>query len=117
MRIAVLSAVLVFAAATAAHATNPKDAIKICTDRYNVEHDGGTIPKGMPKSKYMSQCTGSIRRQAELDQQFAQGPQGTAQTDEDKSGSNEATATPTKPATVSKPPRVKTTLTLGTSGH
>jgi len=80
-------------------------AKKTCTENYNAEKDAGTIPAGMPKSKYVSQCTNSMRRNAELEQQLANSqadatPAATA-------GSNEiAATTSTKPTTSSKPSSV-----------
>jgi hypothetical protein len=53
--------------ASTAGAQDPK---KICLERYNLEKEGGTIPVGMTKAKYMSQCTNSIRRQAKLEQEL-----------------------------------------------
>jgi hypothetical protein len=50
-----------------AGATNAQDAKKICLERYNLEKSGGTLPDGMAKSKYMSQCTNSIKRIAALE--------------------------------------------------
>lgn len=55
-----------------AGATSTDDAKKICLERYNLEKDGGTIPVGMSKAKYMSQCTNSIRRQAKLEQELTE---------------------------------------------
>lgn len=51
----------------AASAANAQDAKKICLERYNLEKSGGTLPDGMAKSKYMSQCTNSIKRIAALE--------------------------------------------------
>ncbi len=52
--------------AMAASAPAAQEAKKICLERYNLEKSGGTLPDGMAKSKYMSQCTNSIRRIAAL---------------------------------------------------
>jgi hypothetical protein len=85
-----------------------KAARKTCLDLYNAEKESGTIPAGMPKSKYVNQCTNSMRRSAELDKELA------AQTPPPSSGSNEITVTTaakpgaaqpatSKPATVTTP--------------
>jgi hypothetical protein len=84
-------------------------AKKTCLENYNAEKDAGTIPAGMPKSKYISQCTNSMRRNAELEKQLAN-TQADA-TPAATGGSNEITATiATKPATStrSKPSNVST---------
>lgn len=51
-----------------AMATSTEEAKKICLERYNLEKEGGSIPVGMTKAKYMSQCTNSIKRNAQLEQ-------------------------------------------------
>ena len=99
--------ILVLSAAAAAHAAT-QDPLKICTERYNTEQAGGTIPVGMSKKTYMNQCTGSIRRAAKLEKQLAEesGDAGAGQ-----SGSNEvaaSTGTAKPAATLSKPARVLT---------
>lgn len=104
----VLAIGLTCAVAPATAATfDVKAAKQTCLDLYNAEKESGTIPAGMPKTKYVSQCTNSMRRSAELDKELAaaQTPAG---------GSNEITAAtagrpgaaqpPTsKPATVTTP--------------
>ena len=55
--------------AIAASSTPAQDAKKICLERYTIEKNGGTLPDGMAKSKYMSQCTNSIKRIAALEAQ------------------------------------------------
>jgi len=80
-----------------ASAFDAQAAKKTCLENYNAEKDAGTIPAGMPKSKYISQCTNSMRRNAELEKQLAdtQAQSAPAVT----AGSNEITATvATKPA-------------------
>ena len=112
MRILVLTAAFLTIGA-AANATVSQDALKVCTERYNTEKDGGTIPVGMSKSRYMSQCMGSMRRAAKLEQDLAAG------TATDTAGGNEVatSTTTTRPAaTTTKPARVKTTLSLGPRG-
>jgi hypothetical protein len=64
-------AALLSAFALPAAASVAEDAKKICLERYNVEKAGGTIPAGMPKSKYMKQCTSSIARNAALQEKLA----------------------------------------------
>jgi hypothetical protein len=61
-------AVLFSTALLPARASVAEDAKKICLERYNVEKAGNTIPAGMPKEKYMKQCTTSIVRNAALEQ-------------------------------------------------
>ncbi len=115
MRFLVLTAA-VLALGAAANAALAQDAVKICTERYNTEKAGGTIPVGMSKSKYMSQCTGSMRRAAKLEQELSQG---TSAGDGGNAGSNEVTAitTPAKPVpTTSKPSRIQTTISLTPKG-
>ena len=107
MRLLLPSALAFVLTAAAAHAT-VQDPLKVCTERYNTEKAGGTIPVGMSKSTYMRQCTGSIRRAAKLEKELAdeKSDAGT-----DQSGSNEVTAStaPAKPAvTTNKPARVLT---------
>ena len=51
----------------AAGASVAQDARKICLERYELEKSGGTVPGGMTKSKYVSQCTNSIKRHAALE--------------------------------------------------
>src|SRR5262249_43617660 len=50
-----------------AQASLAQDAKKVCLERYNAEKEGGTLPDGMSKSKYMSQCTRSFVRNAQLE--------------------------------------------------
>jgi hypothetical protein len=50
-----------------AAASNVQDAKKICLERYNIEKSSGTLPDGMAKSRYLRQCTTSIKRIAALE--------------------------------------------------
>lgn len=86
-----------------ASAASTQDALKICTERYNLEKNGGSIPVGMSKSKYMSQCTGSIRRAAKLEQELRDAS--------GEGGANDIAAT-TEPSTTNKPAKVKTTTSV-----
>jgi hypothetical protein len=107
MRLLLLPSALVIALTATAHATT-QDARKICTERYDTEKAGGTIPVGMSKSTYMNQCTGSIRRAAKLEKELADQA---SETGAGQAGSNEVTTstTPAKPAaTLNKPARVLT---------
>ena len=107
MRLLLSSALALVLTAAAAHAT-VQDPLKVCTERYNTEKAGGTIPVGMSKSTYMRQCTGSIRRAAKLEKQLAE-EKGEAVVDQ--AGSNEVTAStaPAKPTpTTNKPARILT---------
>lgn len=80
-------------------------ARKTCTDLYNAEKESGTIPAGMPKSKYVSQCTNSMRRSAELDKELS------AQAPPSAGGSNEITAaTAGKPGAAQPPTNKPTTV-------
>lgn len=63
------AALLLGLAASPASASPAQDAKKICLERYTIEKNGGTLPDGMAKSKYMSQCTNSIKRIAALEAQ------------------------------------------------
>ena len=83
------------APATAA-AFDYKKANKICVERYNIEKEGGTVPAGMPKSKYVSQCTRAMRRNAKLQAELA------AQLAE-KAGKNELTANTQSSSSTSQP--------------
>ena len=96
----------VLGAPAVATAFDAQAAKKTCLENYNAEKDAGTIPAGMPKAKYISQCTNSMRRNAELEKQLAN-----KQVDAASAGSNEITATTaSRPATStsSKPSNVST---------
>jgi hypothetical protein len=100
-------AVVLASLPAAAGAFDAKAARDTCLERYNLEKEGGTIPAGMSKSKYLSQCTNSIRRAARLELELAQEKEAQA-------GSNELTAMQpnrgTSPTTTGKP----TTVTVPT---
>jgi len=100
----------VLGAPSIASAFDAQAAKKTCLENYNAEKDAGTIPAGMPKSKYISQCTNSMRRNAELEKQLAdtQAQSVPAVT----AGSNEITATvSTKPASTTTTSRKPATVT------
>ena len=77
-----------------------EDAKKVCIERYNLEKDGGSLPKGMAKSKYMSQCTKGYVRTAQLEASLAQ--QGTSANSQAGTSGNSLAAQPEplKPQTV-----------------
>jgi hypothetical protein len=85
-----------------------KAARKTCTDLYNAEKESGTIPAGMPKSKYVSQCTNSMRRSAELEKELASTPAAPAAP---AGGSNEITAVAGKPGAAQPPTNKPATVT------
>jgi hypothetical protein len=95
-------------------AFDAKAARKTCLERYNTEKESGTIPAGMPKSKYLSQCTNSMRRAAKLKQELAEEQAA-------KKGSNElTTAAQGQPGTTpstSKPATVATPAFSGPKGQ
>lgn len=104
--------VTVLGAPSIASAFDAQAAKKTCLENYNAEKDAGTIPAGMPKSKYVSQCTNSMRRNAELEKQLADSQ--VQSTPAATGGSNEITATiATKPSsatsTTSRKPATATT--------
>jgi hypothetical protein len=86
----------ILSAPGAAAAFDAKAANKICVERYNVEKEGGTVPAGMPKSKYVSQCTRAMKRNAELEAELA--AQETA-----NAGANELTADTQHAGSTSQP--------------
>jgi hypothetical protein len=99
----------VLGAPAVATAFDAQAAKKTCLEHYNAEKDAGTIPAGMPKSKYISQCSNSMRRNAELEKQLANRQADAAPAA--SAGSNEITATTaSRPATStsSKPSNVST---------
>ena len=96
-----------------ARASVAEDAKKICLERYNVEQASGTIPAGMPKAKYMKQCTTSIVRNAQLEAEMeaaaaAQGGGG-------QGGPSITDPANTPKLTPAKPPQPK--KTPAPSGH
>ena len=63
---------LILAAGPSLGATfDAKAARKTCTAQYEREKEGGTIPAGMAKAKYVSQCVNSMRRDWDLQQRLA----------------------------------------------
>lgn len=80
-------ALLVGSTVATAAVFDAKEAKKTCLDRYNEEQAGGTIPAGMSKSKYLSQCVNSMRRNAELEKELTEQTPAVG-------GSNELTAGP-----------------------
>lgn len=104
---------LTFSASAFAAQFDVAAARKTCLDNYNLEKEAGTVPAGMPKSKYLSQCTNSMRRNFELDQKLATQQAGGSATATQAAGSNEITASkPGKPGaaqpSTSKPATVTT---------
>jgi len=79
-----------------AWASLAQEAKKVCLERYNAEKDGGTLPAGMPKSKYMSQCTRSFVRNAQLEAEMKETAAAPGSQDETQAeaGSNELTVKP-----------------------
>ena len=67
-----------FSASAAASAALQAEARKVCLEQYNAEKNGGTVPAGMSKSKYLSQCTRGYVRNAELEAKLAQATAGQA---------------------------------------
>ena len=73
-------------------------ARKTCQDRYADEQKSGTIPAGMSKSRYVSQCANSLRRDFQLEQELAAQAAGSTGTSSPVTGgANELTATAGKP--------------------
>lgn len=93
------------AAPSLAAAFDAQAAKKTCLERFEHEREGGTIPGGMAKSRYLRLCVGSMRQSADLEKELAAG--GTAQAAPSAAGSNELPAstgeTSTKGATSGKP--------------
>jgi hypothetical protein len=99
----------------ATYAFDAKAAHQTCLERYNIEKEGGTIPGGMAKAKYLSQCTNSMRRSAEIERELAQDQAS-------QGGMNELTAATqpkrdTTPPTTSKPATVTTPALAAPKGH
>ena len=90
---------------------NAQEAKKTCATRYDREKEGGTLPAGMAKSKYLSQCVNGMRRDAELEESLAAGGTPSAAP---AAGSNELAistkpaATPPTATTQAKPAAVQT---------
>jgi hypothetical protein len=89
-----------------ANASIKEDAKKICLERYNVEKAGGTIPAGMPKEKYMRQCTTSIVRNAQIEAEMEAAAAAQGQGGQGGPALTDPSATPklttTKPASTAK---------------
>lgn len=114
-RFVVFAIGLILAASPALAGFDPQEAKKTCTARYDREKDGGTLPAGMAKSKYMSQCVNGMRRDAELEKSLAAGEPPSAAP---AAGSNELAITTTPavtpvPATQAKPASVPTPAPAG----
>ncbi len=108
----------VLGAPAVATAFDVQAAKKTCLENYNAEKDAGTIPAGMAKARYISQCTNSMRRDAELEKQLANTQ--AAATPAASAGSNEIIATTaTKPvaSTSSKPSAVSTPVFAPPRGY
>lgn len=118
--VAVLS--LAFAAPSIGASFDAAAARKTCQERYADEQKSGTIPVGMSKSKYVSQCTNSLRRDFQLEQDLAAKSAGGAgaATSQVTGGANELTAAAGKPRAgqpaTSKPSNV-TTPAFTPKGH
>ena len=88
-----------FAPLSAGATSVTEDAKKVCIERYNMEKDGGSLPKGMAKSKYMSQCTKGYVRTVQLEAGLAR--QGTNSAQGETGGNSLAVKPePMKPQTV-----------------
>lgn len=74
------------------HASPAEDAKKVCLERYNVEKEGGTLPVGMNKTKYLNQCTLSILRTAKQEAELKAAGQNSQQVQ--NAGENELTPKP-----------------------
>ena len=74
------------------HASPAQDAKNVCLERYEVEKKGGTLPAGMSKAKYLTQCTTSILRNAKLEAELKAQDQTAQQTP--SGGQNELTPKP-----------------------
>ena len=61
-----------FATLSAASASVYDDARRICNERYEAEKTGGSVPAGMSKSKYLSQCQGGYVRSIKLEDELEQ---------------------------------------------
>lgn len=47
-----------------------EDAKKVCLERFNDEQKSGSVPKGMNKSRYLSQCQRSYVRSVQLENEL-----------------------------------------------
>ena len=111
---AIAFGLIITAGPSFAIAFDGKAARTKCTAQYEREKEGGTIPAGMAKSKYVTQCVNGMRRTAELEQELEAGSDTKPGTP--AAGSNEIKVTTTttpattkgaartgKPATVTTP--------------
>jgi len=91
-------------AASQSHASPAQDARKVCLERYNVEKAGGTLPAGMSKAKYLTQCTTSILRNAKLEAELKAADQNAQPAQ--SGGQNELTPKPedSQKQTTGRPP-------------
>jgi hypothetical protein len=105
---------LIFAAGPSlAVAFDSKAARTTCNAQYEREKEGGTIPAGMAKSKYVTQCVNGMRRTAELEQELSAGSATKPGTP--AAGSNEITvSTTTTPATTKSATRTGKPATVAT---
>ena len=78
------------------HASPAQDAKKVCAERYEVEKKGNTLPAGMSKAKYLTQCTTSILRNAKLEAELKAQDQSAQQSQ--TGGQNELTPKPEEQA-------------------
>lgn len=85
-----------FVAPATAASFDAAAARKTCQERYADEHKSGTIPAGMSKSRYVSLCANSLRRDFQLEQDLAAQATGTTPSPV-AGGANELTATAGKP--------------------
>jgi len=65
----IAGSVLVGAALPAA-ASVAEDAKKVCLERFNDEQKSGSVPKGMNKQRYLSQCQRSYARSVQLENEL-----------------------------------------------
>jgi hypothetical protein len=124
-RIRIFSSVLIAGsvlagAALPAAASVAEDAKKVCLERFNDEQKSGSVPKGMNKARYLSQCqrsyVHSVQLENELNNQDAKpdtGIDGSNAQSKDGQGGPEIlpVTSSTKPAKAAKPlPRFKPAL-------
>jgi hypothetical protein len=95
-----------------AAAFDAKAARQTCTERYEREKEGATLPAGMAKARYVSQCVNSMRRDAELEKKLTVGAAPPVAPAAPAAGSNElpvsGTPTTTKDTRSAKPAAVAT---------
>lgn len=95
------------------------DAKKVCLERYNDELKSGSVPKGMNKTRYLTQCQNSyvrsVKLENELNENQADNQDGSNAQSKDGQGGPEilppAPAAHAKKTPASKPvPRFKPTI-------